>query len=163
MSQPSFDDLFNAVLADTTAQALSDSERSALEVVFGSFAAALSASSAGSPEQPSVKAGLELADLFDGALSMSTPLSEQSDEELVASLHHHVESASTIVELLQQRPLAQQYLDPLRQLELQLVATSINVEVLQAGITPTPDSHRWWSRIKAVLLHEFDFINRWFR
>jgi hypothetical protein len=162
----SFDDLFNAVLVDSNAQSLSDAERNAIEAVFGSLAAVLSSSTVDSPDWlTSATGALGLNDLFDCRESdMSIPLNEQSDEFLVVLLSHHVESASAIVEELQQRSMAGQYHEPLRQLELQFVATSVNIEVLQAGITSTPDScRRWWKRLKQILLYEFDFINRWFR
>jgi hypothetical protein len=95
-----------------------------------------------------------LDDLFD----------QQSNSTLIDALSEHVDSAYTLIEVLSSRPSTRQALNELRRVELHLTAAEIGV----ADLRQTLEGHRQsqfvrpslQQRIKAVLLKEFNFINR---
>lgn len=95
-----------------------------------------------------------LDDLFD----------QQSDSTLIEALSDHVDSAYSLIEVLSSRPSTRQSLDELRRVELHLTAAEIGVADLQQTLEgcrqSQPTHHSLRQRIKAVLLKEFNFINR---
>lgn len=108
----------------------------------------------------------ELDELLNLAgLSAKEPAAAASvtSEVLIHQLSGHINQAEGLVHRLQQlQPqrtgTIQQ--DPLCQLELQLVAASVNVEALSNPDAFNTTQTGWVKRLRSILLHKFNFINR---
>jgi hypothetical protein len=110
--------------------------------------------------------GIDPDELPDPPVSIDDLLKEQSDTTLIDALSDHVDSASGVVEVLSTRPRKGQMLEEVRRVELQLIALAIGVADLREALEQQAKGRvdrPWKARLKALLLHEFRFINRWVR
>jgi hypothetical protein len=114
------------------------------------------------------EAGSELEDIVPRNELVNDLLNKYPDVTLIDLLGNHVDTASSVVEVLENRPLGRQELNTMRRIELQLVGVSVYVSDLRQALEQQVDGNRptatrchWRNHLRSLLLREFHFINNW--
>jgi hypothetical protein len=171
MSEPNpLEGFLDQVLSDPSLKdELSEGDLSAMKTIFSNlFAGIPSDSTPGStsPSEIPVERNALIQDIATADGVLDEVLDRKSDAALMQCLIEQIDTATRIVNLLGQRSIGRGALPEIGHLELQLTAVGWGIQDLQHALARQTPLLRlnlsWQQRLRNLLLHEFNFINRWF-
>ena len=169
MSEPNpLEGFLDQVLSDPSLKdELSEGDLAAMKTIFSNLFAGIPSESSGStsPSGISVERSALIQDIATADGVLDEVLDRKSDAALMQCLIEQIDTATSIVNLLGQRSIGRGALPEIGHLELQLTAVGWGIQDLRHALARQTPLLRlnlsWQQRLRNVLLHEFNFINRW--